>query len=302
MGWIDRVRRALADGDDPEEDGPSHEWFASVWDLARAGATTDAQRAEVGRLLRLHGVPGRIADAHVAAMVDGIALLGEGTDERLRLGGPPVMPPGAPWPMTPDGRPLSFVAALDFAAVPPTPPLPEAGVLLLFWDFSFHERDAWDAITTTRVWFVPAGERPVPTPSPASEHVVTAEVWPLRAVPMPFPVTPPIPRAPEDPDEARALDLVEALSVGYGHGLLGASQDQQGPVLDEVESWLAQASPELRARYSPAELRGEGWTLLAQITEDGAFGFGDPGQLYVVLPEVDLGAHRFDRAMTIMQT
>jgi hypothetical protein len=57
------------------------------------------------------------------------------------------------------------------------------------------------------------------------------------------------------------------------------------------------ASPEMRARYSDAELAGEGWRLLATIECEGGMMFGDGGNVYVSILEDDLRDRRFDRAI-----
>lgn len=49
-----------------------------------------------------------------------------------RIGGPVWLPDVAEWPTGRDGRPLEFIAQLDFAAMPPLPDYPEAGLLQLF--------------------------------------------------------------------------------------------------------------------------------------------------------------------------
>jgi uncharacterized protein YwqG len=49
-----------------------------------------------------------------------------------RIGGPVWLPDGAEWPTGRDGRPLEFIAQLTFAAMPPLPDYPEAGLLQLF--------------------------------------------------------------------------------------------------------------------------------------------------------------------------
>jgi len=65
--------------------------------------------------------------------------------------------------------------------------------------------------------------------------------------------------------------------------------------------WLDGSFPETRARYDEAELQGKGWTLLAQFESVDGLMFGDAGALYLVLPDADLRAARFDRVMGIMQ-
>jgi hypothetical protein len=310
MGLLDRFRRR----DDRDEDPASRPAtdaavdevdlaaFATLGALARDGADTDEQRAAIARVLRDHGVPDATAASYVAAMVDGIALSPDGpTDARLHLGGDPLLPPGEAWPHAPDGRPLTFVAALDLAAVPPLPPLPRGGVVLVFWDTRFHELDRTDFVAATRVFLVPPGTAPVPaaTPDDAERFGPLA----LAAARMPFPP----PDAALDgheglPDGVPGYELDDALAQEYGDRLLGAERPIQGPVRDEVPYWLQRGFPETRERFSADELAGEGWAFLAQIGEPDGLHFGDVGALYLVLPRVDLEAGRFDRVMGIMQS
>ncbi|WP_022929768.1 DUF1963 domain-containing protein [Patulibacter americanus] len=284
---------------DPAEVGPQS--FARLGALAERGAPTGEQRAEVARVLRLHGVPGDLAGTFTADMADGILLSEHGAvDERLRLGGPPVLPAGEAWPHSHDGRPLSFVAAWDLAALPELSPLPRAGTLLLFWDRDFPRDDRMDFVTATRVFLLAPGASTAPAPRPAG--TVAFGPIPLRPLRMPFVVDGE--RLRDDvPDDVPGLDLLDMLLEQYGsHALLGASRDIQGPVLDEVAHWLAQGHPETRERYSPAERAGEGWAFLAQIDETAGFELADVGALYLVIPRVDLEAARFDRVMGILQT
>jgi hypothetical protein len=319
MGLLDRFRRSgAADGPhdgggrsgasepddpaawtDPAEVGTGS--FDRLGALAAAGASTELQRAEVARVLRLHGVPDDTAAAFGAAMADGILLAEHGAvDERLRLGGPPVLPAGEGWPLSHDGRPLSFVAAWDLAALPALAPLPRAGTLVLFWDRDFPRDERTDFVTATRMFLLPPGAPAAPAERPAG--TVAFGPIPLRPLRMPFPVD-------EDrlrdglPDDVPGLDLLDMLREQYGsHALLGASRDIQGPVLDEVPYWLERGHPETRECYSPAELAGEGWAFLGQIDETAGFALADVGSLYLVIPRVDLEAARFDRVMGILQT
>ena len=107
------------------------------------------------------------------------------------------------------------------------------------------------------------------------------------------------------PHDAIDDEIADALSTeiraSITHQLLGNSRDIQGPVLDEVSYWFDEGFPETRERYSEAERRGEGWTLLAQFDSADDLMFGDAGALYFVLPEADLRERRFDRVMGIMQ-
>lgn len=91
--------------------------------LDQAGADALAERALTDRdaleeLLALRGL-GEHAHrlAHEVA-APGLLLRPATADEAppaSRLGGPPLLPPGQPWPITATGTPLSFLAALDLA-------------------------------------------------------------------------------------------------------------------------------------------------------------------------------------------
>jgi uncharacterized protein YwqG len=49
-----------------------------------------------------------------------------------RIGGPAALPPGASWPLDRSGRPMEFLAQIDFADLPPLPDFPARGVLQFF--------------------------------------------------------------------------------------------------------------------------------------------------------------------------
>ena len=71
----------------------------------------------------------------------------------------------------------------------------------------------------------------------------------------------------------------------------------------EIPYTLRDLSDEQRARFTEAELDGEGWVLLAQINEDNTagIGIGDGGAFYLFIPENDLRQRRFDRVVGLMQ-
>jgi len=49
-----------------------------------------------------------------------------------RIGGPVWLAAGEAWPADPEGRPMSFLAQVDFAELPPLPDYPTSGVLQFF--------------------------------------------------------------------------------------------------------------------------------------------------------------------------
>ena len=161
------------------------------------------------------------------------------------------------------GPELTFIASIDLSELPRVEPLPAEGTLRFYWNLEFHELERMDFVVASRVVY-----EPETTSQPAS------------GTPL-----------------AGTLDDGE----DFPHQLLGTSRDIQGPVLDEIPYWFTEGFPATRERYSEAELRGEGWTLLAQFASSHELMFGDMGDLYYVLPSADLQGHRFDRVMGIMQ-
>ena len=268
--------------------------------LAREGAPLDRQRAALADVLAARGVSPVGVGAALARARDGIVLFEEGKAESTsRLGGQPLLPAGATWPLGPDGRALAFIASIDLAAQPQLEPLPSQGTLLVYWDHSFFELERMDFVAATRVFYVDAGA-PIQRQEPRDPGHAFG---PLPLTGYLMPVLGELDRvdAPAE-DEDALFEATDAVLAVYRHQLLGSSRDVQGPVLEEVPYWFEQAFADTRERYEPAELRGEGWLLLAQFEETEGLTFGDAGALYLVMPEADLRARRFDRVMGIMQS
>lgn len=299
MGLFDRFRPADVPSPVP---AVGVETFSDLRSLVRRGASTAEQRASIAAVLEAHRVPAAAITRLTDSMRDGVALFEAGAPvpaPPCRLGGSPLLPAGTSWPTDRAGRPLSFIAAVDLATVPALAPLPAAGTLVVYWDHAFAELDAMDFVDATRVFLVPPGEALVTATTPEGAQVFGPIV--LDPVVMPYPGDPDALQGDDVPADVPGYELQDALMQEFPHQLLGASRDVQGPVLDEVPYWFEQGFPETRERYAADELRGEDWSLLAQI--DGTVGleFGDAGSLYLVLPTADLLAGRVDRVMGIMQ-
>ena len=247
--------------------------------IARSGAPVAEQEPQIRRVLASHGVP---ADIALADASEGILLLEDG-DGPSRIGGPPLLPPDQEWPRTADDRPLSFVAALDLAALGACAPLPPSGTLLVYCDVEF---EALDFVDDTRVFHVP--DEPVPATAPRDTHAVDAiALSGARTL---------VPGTVDD-----LPDAWDELWIGPFHQLLGTSFDVQGPVLDEIPYWFGTFGPATQQRFTDEERTGKGWSLLGQIDSTRSLMFGDAGTLYLVMPDDDLAVGRFDRVMGIMQ-
>jgi hypothetical protein len=131
-----------------------------------------ADRAALEELL---AVVGLADDAHRLAheiAAPGF-LLEPAEGVRSRLGGPPLLPAGEPWPTTDDGVPLSFLGALDLAELPSHGPLPAIGWLLFFAALDPDKDGLIDEApnapgSCARALVVPPGNDPVPVDLPAA--------------------------------------------------------------------------------------------------------------------------------------
>jgi hypothetical protein len=251
--------------------------------IARTAAPVAEQEPRIRRVLDAHGVP---AELVLARASEGIVLLEDGAGPS-RLGGPALLPPGEEWPHTASGRPLTFLAALDLAALGAFAPLPTTGVLLIYCDVEFEDLDFVDG---TRVFHVP--DAPVPATEPEDAYAFDAiALSGVRTL---------VPGTVDDlPDEAH--ESWDELWPAPFHQLLGTSFDVQGPVLDEIEYWFSTYGADSKRRFTDEERAGKGWSLLGQIDSTADLMFGDAGTVYFVIPDLDLAAGRFDRVMGIMQ-
>jgi uncharacterized protein YwqG len=254
-----------------------------------------------------------------------------------KLGGLPDLPVGAAWPIRPaysypqsmhdriDGptrtpKPLSFLAQINLADVASQGcnlPLPDAGLLLFFYDaetqpWGFDPHDS----VGTQVLFVPDGtniERSLSVPLDPSPvrllECLASEGLPSRDC---F-----LDRTEGQPGcSAEAFDnAVEKLSdadweaISYGGCVLGGwPHPVQNPMELECElatNGINAGGPEGYADPRVAKLRQSAadWRLLLQLDSDDDLNWmwGDVGRLYVWCRESDLSARRFERCWTILQ-
>jgi uncharacterized protein YwqG len=267
-----------------------------------------------------------------SALVDDTSPIGA-----TKLGGLPDLPAGAAWPIRPaysypqsmhdriDGptwtpKPLSFLAQINLADVASQGcdlPLPDAGLLLFFYDaetqpWGFDPHDS----VGTQVLFVPDGtniERSLSVPLDPSPvrllECLASEGLPSRDC---F-----LDRTEGQPGcSAEAFDsAVEKLSdddweaISYGDYVLGGwPHPVQNPMELECElatNGINAGGPEGYADPRVAKLRQSAadWRLLLQLDSDDDLNWmwGDVGRLYVWCRETDLSARRFERCWTVLQ-
>lgn len=258
----------------------------------------------------------RVLDAARALAQPTIIMDGTEGDIVLRLGGSPRLPSPDLWPDR-KGRPLSFIAELDLAALRAgggPDYLPAEGFLHVFydaedqpWGFDPEDRDGLALVFTATV-----ADQSLPGP-PAPDTVVFAarSLKGRRALSYPTPArleptTPPL----SDADMEALADLERSdLGPGPQHRVGGYPSPIQNDSM-EIEAELASRGVYLgdgsgydtdgpdAERIARAE-----WRLLLQIDsdDDADMMWGDTGTLYVWIRERDARTGNFDRPWLILQ-
>jgi uncharacterized protein YwqG len=235
-----------------------------------------------------------------------------------RLGGSPRLPASTAWPDR-KGRPLSFIAELDLAAlrlVDGPDWLPASGVLHLFfdaeeepWGFDPADRDGWKVLMTGGV----AEETLAPPSGLSSDRAFTAVALAGRSA-LTYPTTE---RLDLPPNVGGAFDFEAVhtfmdteLGDGPRHQVGGFPSPIQGDGM-ELEAQLASngvymGGPDSYSdgRIAALEQGAADWRLLLQIDSDDAAGimWGDTGTLYVWVREQDARLGDFSRVWMIVQS
>lgn len=288
------------------------------------GGMTPNSAGELHALAHEH-LPSDVAERWLGLLRPGIRLAPAGGDEAVvgQLGGEPRLPDDVEWPEWEGHGPLSFVASVDCAALPPAAldvPFPPAGTLAFFYfDGQLDDGEAVVDVADVpsragaRVVYVPAGvpavRRDTPDELDAHPHVpLAARVEPTAAEP----THPRVQRvfAPDaEPFQdyehpVCAEEFVDALweyEADAGHRLGGTPQSVQGPVELEVARAALGPGVDWDDPRLPAEM--DEWVLLAQFDSDETADmmWGDDGCLYWLIRPSDLAELRFDRALFTWQ-
>ncbi|MFF4353251.1 YwqG family protein [Streptomyces sp. NPDC001530] len=240
-----------------------------------------------------------------------------------QLGGLPKLPADVHWPVWAAHGPLSFIAAIDCAALPADAldiDLPADGTLLFFYfDGQLddgealvlaEDRDSWAG---ARVLHIPAGEtvmehtapgglQPYPVvPLTARVEMTAAEPWHPRIREAFAPGAPLGQRYNHPVCAQEFLNALWDFGDAIGHQIGGHARSVQNPV--EIET--AEASLDGEVSWEDPRLSEEAgnWVLLAQFdSEDAAdMMWGDSGALYWLIRPRDLAERRFDRALFTWQ-
>lgn len=282
--------------------------------------------AEALRDLAQRHLPAETAERWLGLLRPGVRLTVAGAADPVvgRLGGLPGLPADTGWPVWEGHGPLSFVASIDCAALPPGAldiDLPGEGTLLFFYfDGQLDGGEALvlaedpDSRPGARVLHVPAAaapaaERAAPegitaypaVPLTARAGLTAAELWQPAVQPEPAPDSPVEERHDHPVDAQEFLDALWDFDGEPGHRIGGHPSAVQNPVELEV----AHAALDGAADWDDPRLAEEAgrWVLLAQFdSEDAAdMMWGDCGALYWLIRPRDLAERRFDRAVFTWQ-
>ncbi len=234
-----------------------------------------------------------------------------------RIGGDPLLGPGQEWPER-DGRPLSFLAQIDLAALPRSE-LPDLGLLSFFadlagevWGIDKDDRGGW-CIT-----YLPDAAQGTPTRPTDSDVLEYRQEQPIPLTAsaerswLPWTAIE-ASRILTDVELDRYADLFEAIEdsawedgppgpidrvLGHPDGI------QEGD--NRITCEVASNGGDVDASWDDALVhdRALGWRLLAQLdsAEDQAWCYGDMGRAQFWLPAGDLEAGRWDRAWMVLDT
>jgi uncharacterized protein YwqG len=239
----------------------------------------------------------------------------EPADSSTRLGGLPLLPPGAEWPRAATGDPLSLIGVWNTNEINTwyeEPMLPPDQVLSFFYDaveqraWGFDPRDApfWrvTAASTTHAiaTSAPDGTAVFPSWSVTPQRVLTVpDMWDPAVADL------------YDRDRDRVRDAYRGLEAGQPaprHRVFGWPE----PVQDAMQLECQLASNGIHVggpegyrdpRVRELEEGASDWRLLWQIDtdEDAGWMWGDVGTIYYWIRRQDLAAGRFDRTWLVLQ-
>lgn len=236
-------------------------------------------RSDLEVVAREHGASAELAARLARDAAWGIRLEAGGQGVS-RLGGSPVLPLGAQWPVGEEGRPLTHLATIDLTELPDVEGrelLPSDGTLAFFADLS-EEGEFYEPVgpegedrDIVAIIHTPAG-RPTSEPDAPKDTEVLTE---------------------------RRVRLIERLQIPEP-GFHGGGEDQE--IVNTIYAlvngpWLAAHQMLGNPPVAQEDPREHGEIVLLHMSDDDALGFGflDLGTITAYAPADDLRAGRWDR-------
>lgn len=215
-----------------------------------------------------------------------------------KVGGQPYLPKGTPWPLAPDGRPLFFLAQLNFADMPKLAPFPEQGILQFYlFDDDLYGMDFDDGENpdTFRVLYFP---EPLMPESALNQSLPPAEDYDLL---------------PHHPEESYPLAFSRAEEIApatdyrfwnnFGAGFFQQFGEQEWTIQDEYNRAVHSQGHKIGgyAYFTQDDPRRpeDPMLLLFQLDSDEQMDlmWGDMGVGHFFIREKDLAARDFSRVL-----
>jgi hypothetical protein len=250
----------------------------------------------------------RVTETIMSLVRPALRLSSDLPAERSRLGGPPVLPAGQPWP-TWDGRPLDFLGVVDFAELASVlwlPELPGTGTAAFYyvtemprpWGDDPTQSDGWRVLLNA--------DTPVDRPGTSAHRLGAA---PFVSLPSPhepalWPVAAQVDAFPEVYPQ-----LYESWAT-FTWGRAPRHQAGGWPMVVQRALWrdcaLAAAgqSPDEQGLVGADAIQAErDWRLLLQLDSDDRFGWhwGETGFVYFSARAADVRSGALDRSWLILQ-
>jgi hypothetical protein len=264
--------------------------------------------------------PVAIIEAIMSLARPALRLSSGPAEARSRLGGPPVLPAGTPWPTWGD-RPLDFVGVIDFGELASAlwlPELPGAGTAAFYYATGLP-RPWGDDPAQTAGWRVLPGAR-VPA-GPATLPEIRLGASPFVSLPSPHePALRPIGAAAigaaatyselyaswarftwgdEPRHQTGGWPVVVQRAVWRDCALAAA-----GHPLDAMTPLIADPAPaEVDCQLGSVPAAAADWRLLLQLDSDDRLGWrwGEKGCVYFSARAADVRSGALDRSWLILQ-
>jgi hypothetical protein len=181
----------------------------------------------------------RYVETAIAHLKEGIVLRSSDSASS-RLGGGGLQPPGVAWPRNPAGYPLTPIASLDLLDLPRLAPLPHAGKLAVYWD-SVDPMNA-DVLARCQVLWIPPGVHDAGA-SPPDDLPMTFDPIAVSGFRTAIAGDPSstLGKVRDERERELLIDAMNEVSRElYGHQLLGAPREIQGPIFEDLAYQLQQ--------------------------------------------------------------
>jgi uncharacterized protein YwqG len=209
-----------------------------------------------------------------------------------RIGGPAWLPDGTEWPLSRDGRPMEFIAQLDFGELPRIPDFPEAGLLQFFIaqdDLYGADLDQPERGDIRLIWQPEIGPGRMIAPPPEDDATFSPLDPAARLAGVPLSGS--VAAIPPTIEDWRVTDRL--MRPGADDFAEERHEASLGFMVHHVGGHPAYTQWDFRSADRCADVD----RTLLRLTSDKTMMWGDVGEAAFTIRREDLLARRFDRAI-----